>query len=848
MKIPFVIPGSTPLLSGVIVGLFATSLTSRATVVFSDDFSEAEGTPIQAKFPDIGTAYDVQAGNDPSLDVQNGQYISDGAKREVYAGFSGTALSAVNPILTVVISGNFQRNGGSTPTVGGLSLYQDGNEKVYIGDRYTDGANWGVEFSGQNQAAESLNFAGQQTATFVYNFNTGASALYSGPAASGTPLLNFPANAAVAGYSPNRIRLLSDLGGDISIDSISVDVGNVALPAITQFTANKTVLINGTSVALTYATADALSATITPTPGTVPLTGTANVTPPINSDTDYVLTATKGAMSTSANLKVRTVAGGPASFRYVRFNLKKTKGGNAPIISQVAEFQFFNGASQVLVNSAANDGGYSPSGEAPQYIIDGDINTKWLNFETRGLIFDFGSTKTFSSYEFATGGDAPERDPVRWTMEGSNDATTWTLIDNLTDFDFPTPEARSTYINAPIPLPGTSLIPTVQITAVPAVLIVGDSVTLSYNSAGAVSATLNGNSVSVNGTQTLTPAVDTTYTFAVTSPSGSVRSASVFVDVVTPAINTINYANFTGSSNELARSGSAAIAPNGFSGIANPGPVLRLNQNAQNLNGVAWFRFRQSLSGGFQSFFDLQFINTGDVQDGADGIAFIIQNQAAGTGASTNFKGFASNSLNITFDSFNNIDADPADPSNAFVKITSGGTTLATANLADFAGLGNPYDLTTTDQASAPYAVRVDYAPGDMDIYINGVLVVDSLVVDLSTLGAVDGSGKAIVGFAASTGFFYETHDVSKWTLTSGDPNAVPFLITDTVLTPTANPTSVALTWTSQVGKNYTIDSSTNLVNWITLSGVIPGAASSTTGSVSFTAGAKRFFRVSRQP
>jgi len=42
-----------------------------------------------------------------------------------------------------------------------------------------------------------------------------------------------------------------------------------------------------------------------------------------------------------------------------------------------------------------------------------------------------------TKYTFTSGNDAPERDPLRWTLSGSNDGTTWTVIDTRDNIDFP---------------------------------------------------------------------------------------------------------------------------------------------------------------------------------------------------------------------------------------------------------------------------------------------------------------------------------------------------------------------------------------------------------------------------
>ena len=97
------------------------------------------------------------------------------------------------------------------------------------------------------------------------------------------------------------------------------------------------------------------------------------------------------------------------------------------------------------IPSAWNPGGSNPGGETPDLAVDGSLTTKWLDFNQGPLIFDFGSAATVDGYRWATANDATERDPVRWTLEGSDDETNWVLVDERVDADFPTPVARFTY-------------------------------------------------------------------------------------------------------------------------------------------------------------------------------------------------------------------------------------------------------------------------------------------------------------------------------------------------------------------------------------------------------------------
>lgn len=227
--------------------------------------------------------------------------------------------------------------------------------------------------------------------------------------------------------------------------------------AILSFSSNPTVLFNGGSATLSWDVVSADTRQISQGIGSVPPVGTQLVNPAANADTPYILTATKDAANLVRTVTLRTVAGGTSNYRYVRFSPRKLRNNGAANSIQLAEFRFFLAATPLTVASVTNPGGDSPGGEEPANAIDGNPGTKWLDFNKGNLVFDFGSPVTFDRYQLTTANDAEERDPVRWILEGSADGLAWTLIENFTAFDFPTPLERETATQA-IPLPGSSLI------------------------------------------------------------------------------------------------------------------------------------------------------------------------------------------------------------------------------------------------------------------------------------------------------------------------------------------------------------------------------------------------------
>jgi len=65
---------------------------------------------------------------------------------------------------------------------------------------------------------------------------------------------------------------------------------------------------------------------------------------------------------------------------------------------------------------------YPVPNEAPGLVVDGDLNTKYLNFGRMGagMIVQPGSSTTAQSFRLWTANDAPERDPVSYVLMGTN--------------------------------------------------------------------------------------------------------------------------------------------------------------------------------------------------------------------------------------------------------------------------------------------------------------------------------------------------------------------------------------------------------------------------------------------
>jgi predicted alpha-1,2-mannosidase len=85
-----------------------------------------------------------------------------------------------------------------------------------------------------------------------------------------------------------------------------------------------------------------------------------------------------------------------------------------------------------IVEVQAN--GENPPNELAANVFDGNVNTKWLVFQPTGWVWGkLDEPVTVVHYALTSANDAPERDPRDWTLEGSQDGQTWTILDTQTD-------------------------------------------------------------------------------------------------------------------------------------------------------------------------------------------------------------------------------------------------------------------------------------------------------------------------------------------------------------------------------------------------------------------------------
>lgn len=196
--------------------------------------------------------------------------------------------------------------------------------------------------------------------------------------------------------------------------------------------------------------------------------------------------------------------------------------------------------------------------------------------------------------------------------------------------------------------------------------------------------------------------------------------------------------------------------------------VLRLTPAVEFERGAAWRTERIRVREGFETAFRFRITKGGGMGPGADGFAFVIQNNGpdaiAGRGAAGGF-GFGdgrgdktklaiANSLAVFFDTFQN----PEDRSDNSISIcTNGDKSEMKWPPPTLAVNWNP-KVKLKD--GKEHEARIEFRPPLLTVYVDEKLIVRA-AVDLGRMVAADGT--AYAGFTASTGAGYENHDILDW-------------------------------------------------------------------------------------
>lgn len=238
--------------------------------------------------------------------------------------------------------------------------------------------------------------------------------------------------------------------------------------------------------------------------------------------------------------------------------------------------------------------------------------------------------------------------------------------------------------------------------------------------------------------------------------------------LASPALAQFNYPDFS------------SVAGLTFNGVAaQTGNTISLTPPTGPVAGSMWHNVPQNVGPGFVSNFTFRIR---DIQGlGADGIAFVIQNEnlsaLGGTGGAI---GYATNpnfpaqigignSVAIEFDTFNNGGSWPDFGSDNHVSIQTNGLS---ANLPQQAfSLASAIPAVNMSDGNI-HSVRIVYTPGLMQVFLDNLVTPIINAPITLTNHMVLSSGNAYVGFTSATGqeWHSERHEILSWDFTPAIP------------------------------------------------------------------------------
>ena len=135
-----------------------------------------------------------------------------------------------------------------------------------------------------------------------------------------------------------------------------------------------------------------------------------------------------------------------ANYRYYQFTPVALRGSGTSGV-QISELNLRYNGTRVDYSTAiaSNPGGATMGQDTVIRTIDGLTTASWNDYNKKPIIIDFGKNTRVSDYTFATATDVADRDPISWVFSGSNDNSSWTILDTQTNY--PTPTARQTYLS-----------------------------------------------------------------------------------------------------------------------------------------------------------------------------------------------------------------------------------------------------------------------------------------------------------------------------------------------------------------------------------------------------------------
>jgi uncharacterized protein YjdB/beta-glucanase (GH16 family) len=196
-----------------------------------------------------------------------------------------------------------------------------------------------------------------------------------------------------------------------TFDNVTVSTGNVAVTGVTM---------SPTSASVNVGATQQLTATVAP----------ANAT-----NKNVTWSTSNGSIATVSSTGLVTgVAAGSATITVTTQDGNRTA-TSAITVNSVPTGTDITNVAGGIVTAQWDD---SPAAERFPTLIDNNVNTKYLTFHNAGWVqFQAPSSYIVNRYTITSANDAPERDPLNWTLQGSTNGSTWVTMNTQSAQDFP---------------------------------------------------------------------------------------------------------------------------------------------------------------------------------------------------------------------------------------------------------------------------------------------------------------------------------------------------------------------------------------------------------------------------
>lgn len=169
----------------------------------------------------------------------------------------------------------------------------------------------------------------------------------------------------------------------------------------------------------------------------------------VDTVTDYTVTASRNTLVNTWTITPPAPDTPPArngtSGRYWRFSPTARRGGGDGLV-QCSELHMMSEGRRVPSTSQSGPAG--TGAEGVDQVDDWSLNSKLLSSSLANtqVVLDLGSAQFCDGYEWYTANDSSDRDPVSWTLEWSNDGSSYTTVDTQTGATITTDRMTLAYL------------------------------------------------------------------------------------------------------------------------------------------------------------------------------------------------------------------------------------------------------------------------------------------------------------------------------------------------------------------------------------------------------------------